>query len=106
MSEENYNRILSEYERIGAELNAAFDTLIAKLRQAEEKLIELESTLFDENIEAKLQEKAVEIEANLNAAKDSFFAKFESEHAEDIAAIEQSLIDKKEQLKAEIETQE
>lgn len=104
MSEENYNRLLAEYEEIGAELNAAFDALIAKLRQAEAKLIELENTLFDENIEAKLQEKAVEIEANLNAAKDGFFAEFESEHAEDIAAIEQSLLDKKEQLKSEIET--
>ena len=106
LSEENYNKLLAEYERIGAELNAAFDALIVRLREAEAKLIELENTLFDENIEAKLQEKAVEIEANLNAAKDGFFAEFESAHAEDIAAIEQSLLDKKEQLKSEIESEE
>jgi hypothetical protein len=78
--------------------------LIANLRQAETALIELEDTLFDENIEARLQEKAAEIETSLNAAKDAFFADFESAHAEDIATIKQSLLAKKQQLKAEIES--
>jgi hypothetical protein len=103
LSEENYNKMLAAYEKIGTDLNASLEALIAKLRQAETKLIELEDTLFDENIEAKLQEKATEIEANLNAAKDGFFAEFESAHAEDIAAIEQTLLAKKQQLKSEIE---
>ena len=103
LSEENYNKMLAAYEKIGTDLNAALEALIAKLRQAEAKLIELEDTLFDENIEAKLQEKATEIEANLNAAKDGFFAEFESAHAEDIAAIEQTLLAKKQQLQSEIE---
>ena len=105
LSEENYNKMLAAYEKIGTDLNASFEELIAKLRQAEAKLIELEDTLFDENIEAKLQEKAAEIEANLNAAKDGFFAEFESAHAEDIAAIEETLLAKKQQLKSEIETE-
>ena len=104
LSEENYNRMLAAYEKIGTELNASLEALIAKLRQAEAKLIELEDTLFDENIEAKLQEKASEIEASLNAAKDGFFAEFESAHAEDIATIEQSLLATKQQLKSEIDT--
>jgi hypothetical protein len=103
MSEENYNRMLAAYEKLGADLNASLEALIAKLRQAETKLIELEQTLFDDNIEAKLQEKATEIEANLNAAKDTFFEEFEKAHAEDIASIEQSLLEKKQQLKSEIE---
>ena len=103
LTEENYNKMLAAYEKIGTDLNAALEALIAKLRQAEAKLIELEDTLFDENIEAKLQEKASEIEANLNAAKDGFFAEFESAHAEDIAAIEETLLAKKQQLKSEIE---
>lgn len=103
LSEENYNKMLAAYEKIGTDLNASLEALIAKLRQAETKLIELEDTLFDENIEAKLQEKATEIEANLNAAKDGFFAEFESAHAEDIATIEQTLLAKKQQLKSEIE---
>jgi len=106
LSEENYNKMLAAYEKIGTDLNAALEALIAKLRQAEAKLIELEDTLFDENIEAKLQEKATEIEANLNAAKDGFFAEFESAHAEDIAAIEETLLAKKQQLKSEIEAGE
>ena len=103
LTEENYNKMLAAYEKIGTDLNAALEDLIAKLRQAESKLTELEDTLFDENIEAKLQEKASEIEASLNAAKDGFFAEFESAHAEDIAAIEQTLLAKKQQLKSEIE---
>ena len=103
LSEENYNKMLAAYEKIGTDINASLEALIAKLRQAEAKLIELEDTLFDKNIEAKLQEKATEIEANLNAAKDGFFAEFESAHAEDIATIEQSLLAKKQQLKSEIE---
>ena len=105
LSEENYNKMLTAYEKIGTDLNASLEELIAKLRQAETKLIELEDTLFDENIEAKLQEKASEIEASLNAAKDGFFAEFESAHAEDIAAIEQTLLAKKQQLKSEIEAE-
>jgi hypothetical protein len=103
LTEENYNKLLAAYEKIGSDLNASLEALIAQLRQAETKLVELENTLFDENIEAKLQEKATEIEASLNAAKDGFFAEFERAHAEDIAAIEQSLLAKKQQLKSEIE---
>ena len=105
LSEENYNKMLAAYEKIGTDLNAAIEALITKLRQAESKLTELEDTLFDENIEAKLQENAAEIEASLNAAKDEFFAEFESAHAEDIAAIEQALLAKKQQLKSEIKTE-
>ena len=105
LTEENYNKMLAAYEKIGTDLNAALEALIAKLRQAESKLAELEDTLFDENIEAKLQENAAEIEANLNAAKDGFFAEFESAHAEDIAAIEKALLAKKQQLKSEIEAE-
>ena len=103
MTEENYDKMLAAYEKIGTDLNASLEALIAKLRQAESKLTELEDTLFDENIEAKLQENAAEIEASLNAAKDGFFAEFESAHAEDIAAIEETLLAKKQQLKSEIE---
>ena len=105
LTEENYNKMLAAYEKIGTDLNTALEALIAKLRQAESKLTELEDTLFDENIEAKLQEKASEIEASLNAARDGFFAEFESAHAEDIAAIEETLLAKKQQLKSEIEAE-
>ena len=104
LSEENYDKMLAAYEKIGTELNASLEALIATLRQAESKLVELEETLFDENIEAKLQEKASDIEAALNAAKDGFFASFEEAHGEDIKSIEQSLMAKKQQLRSEIES--
>ncbi|MBE6653653.1 MAG: hypothetical protein E7610_09615 [Ruminococcaceae bacterium] len=103
MTEEQYDKALAAYEELGNRLNSSLESLISTLRQAEAKLRELENTLFDENIKEKLQEKAVEMENNLNAAKDNFFAEFESAHAEDIASIEQSLKDKKQQLKTEIE---
>ena len=104
LTEENYNKMLATYEKIGADVNASLEALITSLRQAEAELIKLEDTLFDENIEAKLQEKATEIEASLNAAKDGFFAEFENAHAEDIKAVEEALLAKKQQLKSEIES--
>ena len=104
LSEENYEKALHAYEEMGRQANAAMESLINVLKQAEEKLKELETTLFDDNIEAKLKEKAVEMEANVNAAKDSFFTEFEAAHADDIKSIEDSLLAKKEQLKASIET--
>jgi len=105
-TEEDYNNLLSAYEKLGNDINASIEALIANLRAAEVKLAELETTLFDANIEAKLQEKASEIEKTLNDAKDAFFADFEAAHADDLASIEQSLIEKKAQLKAEIEGEE
>ena len=59
---------------------------------------------FVKDAEAKLQEKASDIEAALNAAKDGFFASFEEAHGEDIKSIEQSLMAKKQQLRSEIES--
>lgn len=103
LSEENYDKALAAYEELGRQANAAMEALMAQLRQAEAKLIELEDALFDDNIEAKLAEKATEMEANVNAAKDAFFADFEAAHAEDITAIENSLLAKKQELKASVE---
>ena len=101
-SEENYNKALAAYEQMGADINASVDNLILTLRQSEAQLHALEDTLFDANIEAKLTEKASEIDANLNAAKNGFFAEFEAAHAEDMKAVEDSLLAKKQQLKNEI----
>lgn len=103
LSEENYDKALAAYEELGRQANAAMEALIAQLRQAEAQLTELEDTLFDENIEAKLAEKATEMEANLNSVKDAFFAEFEAAHAEDITAIEKALLVKKQELKASVE---
>jgi hypothetical protein len=103
VSEENYEKALAAFEKIGNDANKAMESLIAVLRQSEEKLKQLEETMFDKNIEAKLEEKAVEIEEKLNSLKDSFFAEFETAHGEDIAEIESSLLAKKQELIASVD---
>ena len=103
LSEEQYNKALAAYEALGAQADAALLELINAMKQAETQLIALEAQLFDENIEATLQAKASEIEANLNAAKDSYFAEFEAAHAEDIAAMEAQLLAEKQALKDSIQ---
>lgn len=103
LNEEAYDKALAAYEEFGRQANAAMETLIATLREAETRLTELEDTLFDENIKAKLAEKAAETETNVNKAKDAFFAEFEAAHSEDITTIENSLIAKKQELKAYVE---
>lgn len=103
LNEETYDKALAAYEEFGRQANAALESLIATLREAETRLIELEDTLFDENIKAKLAEKAAETETNVNKAKDAFFAEFEAAHSEDITTIENSLIAKKQELKAYVE---
>ncbi|MBQ8392390.1 MAG: hypothetical protein IJX51_01330 [Clostridia bacterium] len=103
LTEENYNNLLKAYETLGAQVNASLEALIASLKQAESYLIQLENTLFDDNIEAKLQEKAEDIEATLNSAKDKFYEDFEKAHADDITSMETQLLEKKNQLKSEIE---
>lgn len=103
LTEEQYNKALAAYEALGAQADAALLQLIDAMKQAEAQLIELEAQLFDENIEATLQAKAAEIEANLNQVKDSYFAEFEAAHAQDIAAVEAQLLAEKQALKQSIE---
>jgi len=104
LSEENYEKALAAYEQLGTQANAALSALITALQQAQEKLRQLEDTLFDANIKEKLQQKASEIEASLNTAKDAFFTEFETAHADDMKAIEDTLLAKKQQLRDGIET--
>jgi len=103
-AEAAYDAALLAFETIGNGINTTLETLISNLKKAEEALHELEETLFDDAIEEKLAEKAKEIEASVNEAKDNFFSEFEAAHADDIAAIEEALMAKKEALKAEINT--
>lgn len=99
LREEDYDKAVAAYEQLGEEINAAIEKLISKLREAETAIRELETTIFDDNIEATLKEKASEIESNLNAAKDNFFAEFEAAHVEDIAAAQEALKAKKQEMK-------
>jgi len=97
--EENYDKAVAAYEKMGEEINAALEKLISRLREAETAMKELEVSIFDDNIEAKLKEKAVEIETSLNEAKDNFFAEFEAAHADDIRTMEETLQAKKQEMK-------
>lgn len=103
LDEEKYDRALEVYEAHGQRANEAIDKVLERMKQAESKLRELESTIFDEDVEARLTESAAELEAAMNEAKNGFFEKFEAAHAEDIAAVEQALIAKKQQLKESVE---
>ena len=99
MSEEQYNKVLESYEALGTSLNEALVSLIERLRESEAFLRSLEEK-FSDNIKEELQAKAVELEDAINSAKDSFFTEFESAHKEDLEAMEQSLIEQKNRLKA------
>ncbi len=103
LSEENYEKALAAYEALGEQANAALETLIVALEEAKTKLDELEDTLFDENIKEKLAASAADIEKDINAAKDGFFESFETAHKDDIEALEATLLEKKNELKATAE---
>lgn len=97
ISEEDYNRALAAYEKLGEQANAAMESLITLMRSGEQALIELENK-FPEEIKTKLTENAKELEDAANRAKDSFFAEFEAAHKDDIQSITDALVAKKQQL--------
>ena len=97
--EDAYDAALSAYEALGDQINATLEAAVSALTESEAQLRKLEETLFDDNVEEKLAEKAKEIEAAINAKKDAFFAEFETAHSDDIAAIETALAAKKAELK-------
>lgn len=101
-AEDAYTNAVDAYEAIGAQINSSIENFIATLRQTEERLNELETTLFDKNIEEKLKEQAYEIDESLNYVKDYFFSEFESAHADDLEELEFTLIAEKEQLISKI----
>lgn len=96
-SEEDYNRLLASYEALGNAANQSLTELVAALRQSEEMLRNIEDS-FSDNIKAELQAKAEELEIAVNEAKNSFFADFETQHADDIDAITNALIAEKNKL--------
>ncbi|MBQ9745573.1 MAG: hypothetical protein IJW21_01980 [Clostridia bacterium] len=95
--EENYNKALAAYEKLGKDANAALEKLVASLRGGETMLASVESK-FGEDIKAELSAKAAEREAAVNAAKAEFFENFESAHKDDIAAMEDALEARKKAL--------
>jgi hypothetical protein len=95
--EAQYTTALGTLESLGDSINGFLETLLIELRAVEETLVEIEEG-FSDNIKAELESKASELEAKVNQAKDSFFEKFEAEHAEDIERVENELIARKQAL--------
>ena len=99
--EQIYTSQLEACEAWGEAVNEYIDGLLIQLKELEKTLISIEES-FSDDIKAELNAKASEIEANVNEAKNNFFATFEEEHKNDIESIESSLLTKKEELKATI----
>lgn len=99
-TEEQYNRLLTAYEELGNTLNASLEALVATLRTCEDVLREIENQL-PEDIKTILSEKATEIEASVNEAKDTFFTEFEKAHKDDLDAAYAQLVAQKNKLKEE-----
>lgn len=97
LSEENYEKALAAYEKLGELANKALEDLVAALREAETYLIGLEES-FSDDIKAELTAKAQDIEDAMNEYKDRFFEEFEEAHRDDILAMEESLKAKKQEL--------
>ncbi len=105
LREKEYEAALAAYEKMGETANAAMDALLQTLRACEERLVALEES-FSDDIHAELTAKAAEMEAAVNAAKDSFFAAFEAEHMEDLQAMEEALLQRKQSLLASAKGEE
>ena len=95
--EAQYSDAYEALTEIGEAVNAIIDALLVKLRELEAALVEIESG-FSSDIKSTLEAKASEIELAVNEAKDSFFESFEAEHGDDITAMENALIQRKQEL--------
>lgn len=100
VKEENYDRLYDQLVALGNSANETWSQAIASARAFEETLKSIKDSLPTE-ITSQLTAKAQEIENKANAAKDGFFASFESAHAEDITKAENDLKAYKAALKAQ-----
>ena len=90
-AEQTYNQAVVTLEQVSSTANTSLSSLIDELNKAEAKLDEVEAQLFNHDIEAAIQNKAGEIDASMNAAKDAFFADFEAKYRDDINGAVESL---------------
>ena len=100
MSEQNYNSLLSSLETLGRAMNESLVKLLDVMKSAEKALVGLEKTMFTGKIKRTLRRNANKMQATLNKVKDEFFETFEAVHADDIEAMQQALLAKKQELQA------
>lgn len=96
--EATYTVAQGALESCGTVANKVLDVAVAMLNSTQQALVELRAELPAE-IQSILTDKAQEIDAAANAAKDSFFETFEAAHADDIQAIKDAVAARKQALK-------
>ncbi len=96
--EATYTVAQGALESCGTVANKVLDVVVATLNSTQQALVELRAELPAE-IQSILTDKAQEIDAAANAAKDSFFETFEAAHADDIQAIKDAVAARKQALK-------
>ena len=103
LTEQLYNQKKSEVDQIVLQANDTVAMLTAEMTAAETKLREVETILFDYNIEEALQNKIAEIDAAANAAKEVYFIHFEAKYGEDIKNAIESLTETKKNIVSQID---
>ena len=98
-----YQACLEALENIKNSCLASIDLYIQSLQSAIDSINSIISALpSQDEVEATLKEKTVELEKKLNEAKANFFTKFENEYGEDIANAKQKALEYKESLKEKV----
>ena len=84
-SEEEYDQMVANLERLGTELNTSLEQLVVKLREAETALYDTYNKLpLPSDFSQTLKDKASELETKLNETKDKFFEEYEKDHKDDL----------------------
>ena len=98
-----YQACLEALENIKNSCLASIDIYIDSLQKAIDSINSIIASLpSQDEVEATLKEKTVELEKKLNEAKTNFFTKFENEYGEDIANAKQKALEYKESLKEKV----
>ena len=98
-----YQACLEALENIKNSCLASIDLYIESLQSAIDTINSIIASLpSQDEVEATLKEKTVQLEKKLNEAKTNFFTKFEKEYGEDIANAKQKALEYKESLKEKV----
>ncbi|MDY3994152.1 MAG: hypothetical protein SOY58_00125, partial [Candidatus Onthovivens sp.] len=98
-----YQACLEALENIKNSCLASIDLYIQSLQSAIDSINSIIASLpSQDEVEATLKEKTVELEKKLNEAKTNFLTKFENEYGEDIANAKQKALEYKESLKEKV----
>ena len=98
-----YQACLEALENIKNSCLVSIDLYIQSLQSAIDSINSIIASLpSQDEVEATLKEKTVELEKKLNEAKTNFFTKFEKEYGEDIANAKQKALEYKESLKEKV----